>query len=99
MESQNNEHLPILRSIRRDAEWISAALIILCAVGFRSCYNEGRIADSLESRNKQEIQVRDVLGNEQPEMFYDVNAQRAYLEIDGRPVGSYFPQKPIPGGI
>ena len=36
------------------------------------------------------LHQRNVIGNEAPEKFYEVNGQRAYLEIDGKPVEQYF---------
>ncbi|MEK6940952.1 MAG: hypothetical protein AABW49_03575 [Nanoarchaeota archaeon] len=37
--------------------------------------------------------IQDVIGNNKYEKFYMVDGNRAYLEIDGKPVDSYVPQK------
>mgnify|MGYP001558708462 CR=1 FL=1 len=39
------------------------------------------------------IMIQDVIGNNKYEKFYMVDGNRAYLEIDGKPVDSYVPQK------
>ena len=41
-------------------------------------------------KKKSEVQVEDVIGREDPDKFYEINRQRAYLEIDGKPVEDYF---------
>ena len=33
--------------------------------------------------------TRNVLGNETPEVFYELNGQRYFLSIDGKPVSEY----------
>jgi hypothetical protein len=100
-EINTNEISRKLGSLRYELSFITTSSFILALVGIRSCQHVGRIADSLElaTQNKQNIQTRDVVGNEQPERFYEFNGQRVYLEIDCKPVESYFLQKPIPGGI
>jgi len=44
-----------------------------------------------EKTKKEEclLQQRNVIGNETPDKFYEINGQRAYLEIDGMPVEGY----------
>ena len=96
-----------IRGIRHDIGWIPMTLIIMAGTGMTRCSHERSIANSLEKlridrqqdRPESHTQVADVLGNEQPERFYEFNGQRVYLEFDGKPVESYFSQKPIPGGI
>lgn len=88
-----------IRGIRKEIGWVPFGIAVLSLIGIRSCYHNSRIANSLEKQEKPEIQTRDVIGNSEPERFYEFNGQRVYLEIDGKPVESYFAQKPIPGGI
>ncbi|MFA5888465.1 MAG: hypothetical protein WC852_07190 [Candidatus Nanoarchaeia archaeon] len=38
---------------------------------------------------KPQVQTANVLGAEAPEKFYDIDGQRVYLEIDGKPVAEY----------
>ena len=50
-----------------------------------------RIIDSIRDKpvyttNAPELISSDVLGTETPESFYEINGQRAYVEIDGRSV-------------
>lgn len=65
-------------------------------VGVKSC---NRTHDLLERTKPLEIITRNVIGNSEPEKFYVVDGNRAYLEIDGRPVDTYAPQKLPEGGI
>ena len=50
--------------------------------------------NALESRvMKSEspvLQKRQVIGGSLPELFYEVEGHKVYLEIDGKPVESYF---------
>lgn len=39
---------------------------------------------------KPKIQEAQVLGNETPERFYEIDGQRVYLTIDGKPIEQYF---------
>ena len=36
-----------------------------------------------------QIQQRNVLGGDEPEVFYELNGQRYFLSIDGKPVSEY----------
>ncbi|MEK6813081.1 MAG: hypothetical protein AABX86_03130 [Nanoarchaeota archaeon] len=46
--------------------------------------------DELDKKTKQEtVTSSNVFGDEKPETFYEVNGQRAYLTIDGKPVEEY----------
>ncbi|MBR9683766.1 hypothetical protein GOV03_04470 [Candidatus Woesearchaeota archaeon] len=38
---------------------------------------------------KPQVQVENVIGYDAPEKFYEIDGQRVYLEIDGKPVGQY----------
>lgn len=42
------------------------------------------------AEKKLELHVEDVLSDDEPEMFYMIDGQRAYLEIDGVPVEECF---------
>lgn len=41
---------------------------------------------------EQQLQITEenVIGQEAPEKFYEINGQRVYLEIDGKPIEEYF---------
>lgn len=36
------------------------------------------------------VQTKNVIGKKAPEKFYEINGNRVYLEIDGKPVEEYF---------
>ena len=42
------------------------------------------------SKESLELHIENVVGAEEPEKFYLINGQRAYLEIDGAPVEECF---------
>ena len=51
---------------------------------------------SLESKIDQltpVVREEQVLGNQTPEKFYEIEGNRVYLEIDGKPVEQYFTDK------
>ena len=48
-----------------------------------------QLEDKVDSLSPKPI-TSNVIGNGEPEKFYDVNGQRVYLEIDGKPVEQYF---------
>ncbi|MFH1066239.1 MAG: hypothetical protein V1734_07045 [Nanoarchaeota archaeon] len=43
----------------------------------------------IEQTASKKPQAANVLGAEAPEKFYDIDGQRVYLEIDGKPVAEY----------
>ncbi|GEM_PF-5367718 len=43
-----------------------------------------------QQRNDAKIQVQNVIGGPEPETFYIMNGQRAYLKIDGQPVDNLY---------
>ena len=38
------------------------------------------------------LQERNVIGDSRPEKFIEINGQRYYVQIDGKPVENYFPK-------
>ena len=48
------------------------------------------IEAAIRNQPKYEIQTQNVIGEEAPEKFYEINGQRVYLEVDGKPVEQYF---------
>lgn len=38
----------------------------------------------------REIKTENVMGTSEPEKFYEINGQRVYVEIDGKPVEEHF---------
>ena len=44
------------------------------------------LAHEYVSRKSLDIHVQNVLGEKEPEMFYEINGRRVYVEIDGMPV-------------
>lgn len=48
-----------------------------------------QLKDKVDSLSPKPITLN-VMGGEAPERFYDLNGQRVYLEVDGKPVEQYF---------
>ena len=80
-------------------------LIAICiggALGFYLSLSQGiwKITNKIESLDKKvesiaistspKIRIENVFGSEAPEKFYEINNQRVYLEIDGKPVEEYW---------
>ena len=56
-----------------------------------SCYHDKEM-ETLQDLIQQplyQLQTENIFGQEAPEKFYEINGQRFYLEIDGRPVEEY----------
>ncbi|MEK6967360.1 MAG: hypothetical protein AABX51_01890 [Nanoarchaeota archaeon] len=64
--------------------YIIVGVAMIAAI--RSCNRTGDIKETLQSQ----VQYQDVIGQEAPERFYEINGQRIYLEVDGKPVEEYF---------
>ncbi len=43
----------------------------------------------LLKRSTLELKTEDVIGEKAPETFYEINGQKCYLEIDGKPLADY----------
>ncbi len=56
--------------------------------------NESDMENLEERVNKLEkqltIQTRNTIGRDLNDKFYEINGEKVYLEIDGRPVEDYF---------
>jgi len=46
--------------------------------------------DRIEEYVHPVVHAEDVIGKSAPEKFYEIDGQRVYLEIDGRPIEEYF---------
>ena len=64
---------------------------IAAIAGIKSCNRTQEILDNYQKA--PQVQVENVIGQEAPERFYDLNGQRVYLEIDGKPVEQYVREK------
>lgn len=49
--------------------------------------------EGIKMDSTEKIMYRDVLGGPELEVFYEIEGKRVYLEIDGQPIGDYFPKK------
>jgi len=70
---------------------VAMTMISTCDVD-RKTNNLGSKVDSIESQLKTmqpTLQVENVLGDPEPEKFYEIDGQRVYLEMDGKPVEQY----------
>lgn len=65
------------------ASLISLATNYLIGNDYRS------VSQRLRDRQAYELRVEDVLGQEAPERFYEIDGERVFLEIDGMPVAEY----------
>lgn len=66
---------------------------IIMGLGITTNEQTGRIEqelETLESSRLYELRTENVIGQETPEKFYEINGQRVYLEIDGQSVEQYF---------
>jgi len=53
---------------------------------------EGKL-NEIKALQAPQIRTENVLGLDAPEKFYEINGQRAYLEIDGKPAEQYFAEQ------
>ena len=56
--------------------YMAVATIFSAVISVASCYNMHRIATTLENQpaqNRENIQVRNIFGNEEPERFYEID--------------------------
>ncbi len=80
---QTLKERPRFRKISREGLYIMVAIATIGSV--KSCNRTQEILDS-----QPKIQIQNVIGQESPDMFYDLNGQRFYSEIDGKLVEQYF---------
>ena len=76
-------------SIERTGLYIMMGIAMLGSM--KSCIVTQKILDNYQKAPQK--QVENVFGQEAPERFYELNGQRAYLEIDGKPVEQYVQKK------
>lgn len=77
---------------RTGPPWIlyPAAFIFFSLSAYFGTIGINKKLDNLEKSNSLEVITQDVIGGREPEKFYNIGTNRGYLEIDGRPVESYF---------
>lgn len=95
VDSLNKHQLKIYRGIhtacdnQKNLYHHQLGLYIITAIamiaGIKSCKRSGDIKKYLQ----QNLQIQNVIGNDPNESFYEINNQRAFLEIDGMPVEDY----------
>lgn len=74
--------------IRRPKKFpIYCLLGITLITGIKSCYEISNLKESLQKIPV--IQIKNVIGGEAPEKFYEIDGKRVYLEIDSQPVEKY----------
>jgi hypothetical protein len=67
------------------------AMVFIAMIGsIKSCNRTQEIVDNYQKA--PQVQVRNIIGNDAPERFYEIDGQRVYFEIDGKSVDSYFPR-------
>jgi hypothetical protein len=82
---------PIFRETERTGLYIIALLGMIGAL--KSCSQTedlpSRTQELLNRTKPLEVRTENVMGNPEPEKFYMVNGNRAFVEIDGQPVDTY----------
>ena len=77
--------------------WVATAIAAACglmlATGFR-CDRQLSIEEKVDKliqmqKSAPQLRTENVRGEATPEKFYDIDGQRVYLEIDGKPAETY----------
>ena len=69
--------------------------IIALGLGAAIFFSTLNIRDNLKNieekikRISPNLKIENVIGNETPDKFYEIDGRRVYLEIDGKPVEEY----------
>ncbi|MFA5084718.1 MAG: hypothetical protein WC475_05090 [Candidatus Paceibacterota bacterium] len=64
-----------------------AVLGIAMIAAVKSCNRGNKLLENSErTQQQQQVRVENVIGDSAPEKFYEINGQRFYIEIDGKPV-------------
>ena len=67
-----------------------SGIAIVCSISsFNVSSLPGRLGDSAKNQPRYELRTENLIGNSEPETFYEINGQRAYVEIDGKRVEDY----------
>lgn len=75
---------------------IGCGTAILATILLKCCVVDGiearldNINSTLAQQSNYKLQEQNILGEDTPERFYEINEQRVYLEIDGKPIEQYF---------
>lgn len=72
------------RSISRPGLYLMA-FVAMCG-SISTCVNTNKVIEGLNT--PLGVYVRNVIGSEAPETFYEIGGKRFYFEIDGKPVES-----------
>ncbi|MFA5888283.1 MAG: hypothetical protein WC852_06255 [Candidatus Nanoarchaeia archaeon] len=69
---------------------LGSFIVFLSGVAGLAGYSTGKqVCEERAAQNKLQVQTANVLGAEAPEKFYDIDGQRVFLEVDGKPVAEY----------
>ena len=80
-----NKEFP--RSISRPGLYL---YVILGTAGSLVAQDYSQRAYHAIEEMKPKPKVENVIGNEEPETFYEIDGKRVYLKVDGKPVDQYF---------
>ncbi len=72
-----------------DLGTLASILLIIATIGSVNSCN--RTYELLERVQSPKLYEQNATGNEIVDRFYAIDGKRAYVEIDGKPVESYFP--------
>ena len=67
------------------AAFFASSLAVVPQLIYQNCLFSYKI-----DKIKPKIQTCDVIGEKEPEKFYEIDGKRVYLEIDGKPIAEYF---------
>jgi len=70
-------------------------LMVLTAINVGSCISQSKISYQLKNLAEQRVQIGNATGDSRDDKFYDINGQKAYIEIDGKPVEHYFSERKV----
>ena len=70
--------------------------LVTMVAAIKSCHNSQTY---VERTKPLEAKVEDVIGKEEPEIYYSIGGKRCYIEVDGKPIEESFSQKIPEGGL
>ncbi len=53
----------------------------------------GEDLEGLKEQKSPRLHIDNILGEEKPELFFEIDGKRIYAEIDGKPIEDYFNKK------
>ncbi|HLC58605.1 MAG TPA: hypothetical protein VJI68_01980 [Candidatus Nanoarchaeia archaeon] len=89
LEENVNKLVNEIKGAKSDLMVVFACAVFATIASCNSCIKMNDVLSYV----KPELKVENVIGKEAPEKFYEINRQKVYLEIDGKPVDQYVKEK------